>query len=260
MKKLNVFVDGSWLFKVCKGGSSLSKGTDSPTYPFPFSFSGFITGLIDYIKTQTGETDIEPGKLIFCTSLFDLPHDFDDWSNQIPEILPDQVELSKRVVYAKTGFQDKALSAGFSEEAIFHVKMKPWIMKALNEESYQEKQVDTTIVALLVKSAFENPDDYHTVVSGDADMLPALRVAYPDYTKNVVIATTHPDELNSEHKHSSYSYFDYKCDIDPYYFQLNLEQILEGNYKYRCHECGKLFTTLKEIPKNSLPRCRAHRS
>lgn len=260
MKKLNVFVDGSWLFKVCKGGSSLSKGTDSPSYPFSFSFYGFITGLTNYIKSQTGEDDINSGKMIFCTSLFNLPDDFDDWPNKIPEILPDQVELLKRVVYARTMFKDKAISGGFSDEAIFYVKIKPWIMKALNNESYQEKQVDTTIVALLVKSAFENPDDYHAVVSGDADMLPALRVAYPGYTKNVVIATTHPDELDPEHKHSSYSYLDYKCDIDPYYFQLNLEEILEGNFKYRCNECSKLFTTQNAIPKSSLPRCKAHRA
>lgn len=254
MSKLNIFVDGSWLFKVCKGGAALSKGTASPTYPFPFDFSAFI------VIAETGNNDIERGKLVFCTSIFELPDDFDDWSNQNPEILPEKVELTKRVVHAKEVFSNKAKSAGFTDEAEFHVKMKPWIMAALDNDSYQEKQVDTTLVALLVKSAFDNPDDYHAIVSGDADMLPALRVAYPDYTKNVVVITTHPDELDAEHKHSSYSYLDYQCDIVPFYFQLNLEKIMEGNYKYRCNECGKLFSTVNPIPTTSLPRCRAHRS
>ncbi|PAU75424.1 hypothetical protein CK498_15935 [Halomonas salipaludis] len=260
LSKINVFVDGSWLFKVCKAGSALAKGTASPTYPFPFDFSGFVSALVDHVKAETGNDQVSSGKLVLCTSIFDLPDDFNDWPTKIPEVLPDKVELTKRVVHAKETFSQKAKDAGFSDEAEFHVKMKPWIMSALDNDSYQEKQVDTTLVALLVKSAFDSPDDYHAVVSGDADMLPALRVAYPDYTKNVLVVTTHPDELDSDHKHSSYSYLDYKCDIDPFYFQLNLERVMEGNHKYRCHECGKLFTTINQIPGSSLPRCRAHRS
>lgn len=260
MQKLNIFVDGSWLFKVCKAGSALSKGTADSAYPFPFDFSGFVSSLVEHVKEKSGVKELESGKLVFCTSIFDLPENFDEWPNNNPAILPEKVELTKRLVHAKNEFCNKAKSAGFSDEAEFHVKMKPWIMSALDNDSYQEKQVDTTLVALLVKSAFDNPNDYHAIVSGDADMLPALRVAYPDYTKNVLVVTTHPDELDAEHKMSSYSYLDYKCDIDPFYFQVNLESIMEGNNKYRCNECHKLFSTLKPIPASSLPRCRAHRS
>ncbi len=260
MQQLHIFIDGSWLFKVCKAGSALSKGTANPAFPFPFDFNGFVSSLVDHVKASSGINDIQRGKLVFCTSIFDLPEDFDDWSQHNPAILPSKVELTKRVVHAKKEFAKKATSSGFSDEAVFHVKMRPWIMSALDNDSYQEKQVDTTLVALLVKSAFDNPDDYHAIVSGDADMLPALRVAYPGYTKNVLVATTHPDELDSEHKLSSYSYLDYKCDIEPFYFQLNLESVMEGINKYRCNECQKLFSTLKPIPKSSLPRCPSHRA
>lgn len=260
MQKLNIFVDGSWLFKVCKAGSALSKGTANSAYPFPFDFSGFVAALVEHVKKETTITNIQSGKLVFCTSIFDLPSDFDEWPQHNPAILPGKVELTKRVVHAKSEFCKKANSAGFSDEAEFHVKMKPWIMAALDTDSYQEKQVDTTLVALLVKSAFDSPNDFHAIVSGDADMLPALRVAYPGYTKNVLVATTHPDELDAEHKLSSYSYLDYKCDIEPFYFQLNLESVMEGAFKHRCNECHKLFSTLKAIPRGSLPRCPTHRS
>ena len=47
---------------------------------------------------------------------------------------------------------------------------------------YQEKQVDTTVVALLVRDAIEHPDDCFALVAGDADILPAIQVAYPNYT------------------------------------------------------------------------------
>lgn len=259
MKKLNIFIDGSWLFKVCKAGSALSKGTADSAYPFPFNFSGFISSLIEHVKGKTNTPTLKEGKLVFCTSIFDLPDDFDEWTQNNPEILPEKIALTKRLVHAKNEFCSKAKAAGFSDEAEFHVRMKPWIMTALDKDSYQEKQVDTTLVALLVKSAFDNPNDFHAIVSGDADMLPALRVAYPDYTNNVLVVTTHPDELDSEHKLSSYSYLDYKCDIDPFYFQMNLENIMDGNHKYRCNECHKLFSTQNPIPTNSLPRCKAHR-
>lgn len=259
MSKLNIFVDGSWLFKVCKSGSALAKGTANPSYPFPFDFSGFVSAAVDHVKEKTGNNKVSPGKLIFSTSIFDLPEDFDDWPNKIPEILPEKIELTRRLVHAKETFLQKAMTASFSDEAVFHVKMKPWIMTALDNGSYQEKQVDTTLVALLVKSAFDSPNDYHAIVSGDADMLPALRVAYPDYTNNVLIITTHPDELDAEHKHSSYSYLEYKCEIEPFYFQLNLEKVMEGNHKYRCQECGKLFATQNPVPTGRLPRCHVHR-
>lgn len=257
---MNIFVDGSWLFKICKPGAVLAKATDKPIYPFQFSFDKFIDALIKHTEKETNKKGITIGNLIFSTSIFDLPDDFDEWPIKNPEILPEKIELTKRLVHAKNEFINKAKKAGFASKGQFYVKMKPWIMNALEKDSYQEKQVDTTLVALLVKSAFENPEDYHVIVSGDADMLPALRVAYPDYTTNVMVATSHPDELDSDQKHSSYSYLDYKCDIDPFYFQLNIEKIIEGNYIYRCNECQKIFTTLSPVPKKSLPRCSQHRN
>jgi hypothetical protein len=122
---------------------------------------------------------------------------------------------------------------------------------------YQEKQVDTTVVALLVRSAITRPNDYHTVITGDSDILPAVSTAYPEFTKNVFVTTTHPDELNARHRQTAFSLIDFSFTIPPFYMQNkeNAEQILRGNYIHRCEECGKVFSTERQIPPRQRPRC-----
>jgi hypothetical protein len=162
-------------------------------------------------------------------------------------------------VFAKNHFVQAASNSGYSELAIFRPEIKSWIIPKLDEGSYQEKQVDTTVVALLVKSAITQPEDYQAVVTGDADMIPAIKVAYPEYTKNVLIVSTHPDELDSIRRQSSFSYFDFSFDLQPFFLQANAENIITGDYVYRCFECGKIFTTKNEVPQNRQPRGKPHR-
>jgi hypothetical protein len=258
MSKIHIFIDGTWLFKVCGAGAALSYTTDSPTYPFLIDWNKFDSSLQQHTEQQSN-TQIELGTRFFCTSIFNLPNDFDDWSNRFIDITEGQIKKTKQVVFAKNRFVQAAINSGYSELAIFRPEIKSWIIPKLDEGTYQEKQVDTTVVALLVKSAITQPEDYHAVVTGDADMIPAIKVAYPEYTKNVLIVSTHPDELDSIRRQSSFSYFDFSFDLQPFFLQANAENIITGDYVYRCSECGKIFTTKKEVPQNRQPRCRQHR-
>lgn len=110
---------------------------------------------------------------------------------------------------------------------------------------------------MLVRSAITRPDDFHTVITGDSDILPAVSTAYPQFTENVFVTTTHPDELNARHRQTAYSLIDFKFDIPPFYMQNkeNAEQLLKGDHVYRCQECGKVFSQQKPIPHRERPRC-----
>jgi len=130
------------------------------------------------------------------------------------------------------------------------------MVEKLREGKYQEKQVDASVVALLVRSAIICSNDYHAIITGDSDILPAIAVAYPEYTKNVVIVTSHPDELIAEHRQASYSLNNFRFDVPPFFLQEHITDVIKGEYPYRCVDCGKVFTRPKPIPRNSQPHCR----
>ncbi|HAN76060.1 MAG TPA: hypothetical protein DCQ51_14465 [Planktothrix sp. UBA8407] len=90
-------------------------------------------------------------------------------------------------------------------------------------------------------------------------MIPAIKTAYPEYTENVLIVSTHPDELDATRRQSSFSYFDFAFKSQPFYLQQNADKIIAGNNIYRCSECGKIFVTQNEIPARQQPRCKKHK-
>jgi hypothetical protein len=133
--------------------------------------------------------------------------------------------------------------------------MKGWILEKLRSKRYQEKQVDATVVALLVRSAITRPEDVHVVITGDADVLPAIKVAYPEYSKNVFIATTHPDELTAERRQTSFSLSNFDFEISPYYLQEHAEILMQGEHVYLCAHCNKVFSRPKPVPAKARPCC-----
>ncbi len=115
--------------------------------------------------------------------------------------------------------------------------------------------MDATVVALVVKYAITKLLDFHVIVSGDKDMLPALQVACPEFTKNVAVATTHPDGMSSEQRQSAFSLFSYEFTIPPFILEDHTEQIIAGSHVNKCRECGKTFVRAKPVPKASRPTC-----
>lgn len=189
------------------------------------------------------------------TSIFALPDDFDDWPNDFHDITSDDIARTRSGTYARQKFVDGAVASGYSDAAVYRPRMKGWILEKLRTKRYQEKQVYATVVALLVKYAITRPHDVHVVITGDADLLPAIKVAYPEYSKNVFIATTHPDELSADRRQTSLSLGNFVFQINPYYLQDHAEALLQGENVYVCAHCRKVFSRQKPIPARARPCC-----
>lgn len=255
MASLNVFIDGTWMFKVVAAGGSLAKATESPQSRFPLDFAKLNDALLRHIR-ENGKACDAIGDLVICTSIFALPPDFDAWPNRFPDITQDNVERMKKNLYAREQFVRDAAGGGYSDQAVYRPLLREWTLKRLMRGEYHEKQVDTTVVALLVRSAITRGEDFHTVITGDSDILPAVSTAYPEFTRNVFVTTTHPDELNAGHRQTAYSLIDFRFDIPPFYMQDNTQKLLKGEHVYRCVECGKVFAPPKEFTHRERPRCR----
>jgi hypothetical protein len=242
----------------------MANATETPTSRFALDFAKLNHELLAHIQAHGGACDAI-GDCYIATSIFSLPADFDNWPTQFEDITTEMIERTRRAVFAREAFVRTAAGAGYQLDAVFRPPIKAHVIRQLAgllERRYQEKQVDTSVVALLVRSAITKPDDYHVLITGDADILPAVRVAYPQFTKNVVIATTHPDELDARHRQTAFALLDFDFAIEPYYMQNkgNAERLIEGDFVYRCEECGKVFALKKPVPKSARPRCVQHRA
>lgn len=256
MSALNIFVDGGWLFRQCAPNGSLANATDRPTSRFALDFSRLNQELLRHLQSHGRSCD-RLGELAFAASIFVLPTDFDDWPRKYEGIRAENIEITRKAVWAREAFLREALQGGYTDHAVLRPELREWTLRKLMEGRYQEKQVDTTVVALLVRSAIAKPKDFHVLVTGDADLLPAVRVAYPEFTTSIGVATTHPDELDARHRQTSYSLVELGFQIPPYFMQNkgNAERIIEGPFPYRCEECGHVFVERRAIPGNQRPRC-----
>lgn len=254
MSKLNIFIDGSWLFRVCQPDGVLSNRTENYTQSFKINFENLTNSLLNHISGTN--THIEVGDRFISTSIFNLPDDLDDWPNQNPDITTNDIERLRRSAQARDFMVQNATRVGFSDIAVYRPNLRPFMIEKLKNKTFQEKQVDATVIALLVKSAITEPDNYHAFVTGDSDILPAIRVAYPEYSKNVVLVTTHPDELRAEHRQTSFSYTDFTFDIAPYFLQDHIKEIIHGDYIYECSNCKKVLVRGNGIPPKKRPYCK----
>lgn len=261
MANVNVFIDGTWLLNQCAAGGSLANATEHPDRRFPLDFAKLNSCLVTHVGAHGGEA-AAIGAAYISTSIFALPDDFEEWPNNYLDITPEQIEKTRRAVTARERFVETAVAGGYLTDAVFRPLIRDYIVRKLAERKYQEKQVDTSVVALLVRSAITKPEDFHVVITGDSDILPAVKVAYPEFTKNVVVATTHPDELNARHRQTAYALLDFDFGIPPFYMQNkeNAVQLMEGAHTYRCEECGAVFALQKPVPRSSRPRCLRHRA
>ena len=264
MSKFHVFIDGSWLFNVC-GPDKILASKMAKNNVFRLDFKLFVDAIMNHINSQSTQCD-SIGDCYNIISIFDLPSDFDTWVGKPYDsanpsggkITQDEIRKTKNAVSAREKFSQNALDAGFQKEAVLSVKMKEWIVQCLTTQKYQEKQVDTTLVALIVKYAIDKPKDYLAVVSGDADIIPAIKIACPDYTRNICIVTTHPDELKKKHRQSSFAYTDFSFNIPNLYLQDIVPQIVSrktNEHVYTCKHCAKVFLSASEITSKKQPFC-----
>lgn len=268
MSKLHVFIDGTWLFKVVDG-SVFDRFLVYPNQ-FTVNFNKLNALMLSHVSKQHPECT-EIGACYFVTSLFDLPADFDNWvgkrithpySGQSVTISQANIDITKRNVRDRAAFSAAAIRSGYDPSCVFHIPLQEWMLLNLLHPDlrYQEKQVDTTVVALLVRDAIEHPNDCFALVAGDSDILPAIQVAYPNYTENVFPVLTSPNERDGRNRQTSFKYSQYNFKIDTLVLQNHVGDIMDGNV-YLCTDCHKYFTTRTSIDPQKiasgaiLPRC-----
>lgn len=252
MQQLNIFIDGSWLYKTCNPQGVLAAKTDRPNYPFVIDFEKLNKTLLRHVRKNTYCHSI--GSLYYATSIFRLPEQITD----LGDLGSDSKKLFKgleRNIHGREKVADDALAAGYSKELIFRPSIRAYHIENIIKGDHQEKLVDTAIAALSVRRAYTNPSDINLIISGDADVLMAIKIAHPKFLKRVCIAATHNDEMNENYQKMSYSFQKLKFKIDPFYLQDNIIDIIQGENVYSCFNCRKVFTTIKPIPPLTVPYC-----
>jgi uncharacterized LabA/DUF88 family protein len=254
MKQLHIFIDGSWLFRVCQPEGALASKTENSERGFSLNFDKLNRALLEHVKKSDPECSTL-GDRYFITSIFKIPDNIDTWTVDNPDISTSAIEKVKRGAFIRGRIAENAMRAGYKEDAIFRPRLKHFMIEKLASGKFQEKQVDASLVALLVRSAITKSNDYHLLITGDSDIIPAVKVAYPEYSKNVVIATTHPDELRAEHRQTSFSFNSVEFSLPPFYLQDHIKEIIHGDNVYECGECRVIFTRPNPFPANRRPYC-----
>lgn len=256
MRKLHIFIDGSWLFKICGPEKVLANQMEESVKGISINFEKLNNLCLNHVKKYKQDCN-ELGDRYYSTSLFEFPSNFDQWPDFLEDITTQDIIKTRRNVHRRSQVANNALrDGGYSDEAIYRPIIKGYMIEQLKNNTYQEKQVDSSVVALLVRSAITKPDDYHMVFTGDSDIIPAIKVAYPKYSKNVVIATSHPDELEASCKQSSFSLQNFNFEIPPLYLQEYVKHFVHGDNIYECGNCHTILSRKSPINSNSRPYCR----
>lgn len=256
MAKLHIFIDGSWLIKVCAPSGILAQKLLIPDQ-FRLDFNKLKSTIFNHISTSQPDCT-EIGDCYFITSIFDIPADVNTWVGNIVNSRPitqAQLDTTTRNVNMRQNYASRAIAAGFNTSGIIRVTLKDWIVRKLSDKKYQEKQVDTTVVALLVKYAITKSNDYFAIVAGDSDILPAIDIAYPEFTQKICWIANHPDQLDAAHRQTSFSFFQYKYAIPPLFLHDRVDSITEGRYIYTCPNCHKVFISPAPFPQNNQTFC-----
>lgn len=253
MKRMNVFIDGSWLFRVCERRKTLADKTETPSDNFKLSFSRLNESLLKHVQRHdTSCSGI--GDCYYSMCVFEMPEY--GTINPFPEISEQGYNRIKNNVIARNIAVDKAIRAGYKDSAVLRPPLKGHMITRFQNNTFQEKQIDTMLVALIVRSAITRPDDYHVLITGDADIIPAINIVYPDFSQNLVIATTHPDELKREHRHTSFALANFSFAVPTYFLQDYIEEIIDAEHAYRCKQCSKVFVASSQLPPNRRAYCK----
>jgi hypothetical protein len=246
----NGYVDGSWLFRQCGPNGLLASLMEYPDNAFRLDFERLLDTFAKHLSQSLGGEEVEPGELFFYTAIFKIPADPDPEWGDISFIVNNS--------YARRQFADAAVAAGFHDEGIFDVPLRGWIVEKMRDRRYQEKMVDTSVVARIVEQAIRDPERLHVLVSGDTDMLPAISTVVPEYTQTIVLATTHPDQYNPLDAQSSFRLNAFDFRVPPLYLERHAMELTQGEYVYRCSNpsCQRVFARHAPIPARANPTCK----
>lgn len=266
--KLNIYIDGSWLFRTQAGVLANARIDSDNKKPVYIDFAKLSDVILKHVQVNGFEECLDYGERHCCISVFNVPSGIESkWENKKicdlqPNLKSNKFEIKKNHLDQaiknckyRDNFSRNAIIAGFDPKSVIRPDLKPWMIEKLVTGNFQEKQVDTTLVALIVSSAITRPDELHAVVAGDADILPAIQLAYPKFSENVFMVTTHPDELKAEHRQSSFSYQNTDFKIEALYLQDHVKEIALSSNLIECQSCRKLFEFTGKIDAKKRTYC-----
>ena len=169
MSEYHVYIDGTWLFSQCGKNSTLTQKTKYPT--FRIDFTKLLITIEQHLLRFSGDTKLTPlGKWYYSSCIIDIP-DTDADGNDLAWL--------KAISYSKQKTVESANDAGFDISGFFPVKFQSWMPSRIIGKTFQEKMVDTSLVARMVQSCIERPRDFHVLITADLDMLPAVSLVVP---------------------------------------------------------------------------------
>lgn len=254
MSRLHIFIDGSWLYKVCAPERALASKVEFRDRRFRLNFARLCSALLAHAASYDRSCD-EVGDKFLSTSIFSIPENLSEWPYERENVTPLDVAAIIGSVKARERFVRGALATGFDPSAVHRPLLRGWMIEQLRNHRFQEKQVDATVVALLVRSAMMNPLDYHVIVTGDADMLPAVRLTQKSCSENVFVATIQPTRFGGGARGGSFALADFDYRIAPYYLDEHVDAIADGEHVYTCDTCGRVFSRAEPLYKKQKRRC-----
>lgn len=270
--KFNVFVDGSWLFKICGVSGPLYSRTDKRDKSFKLDFNKLIKLIQNKLRNDFQNPLIQSGDFYLFSAIFDYDENqIRKWYAEKKCDLKNQsidkfIEQFKSNVNARTIFTKSAESSGFDISGVHTVPFKPWMCKKIIEKSYQEKMVDTSLVARLVEHTLigSTETDIQVVIAGDLDILPGIKTVIPDYTKKLILVTVTPLQHDESTQVSSFELSNFNFEHEPILLDREVANIMQGTYVSQCNNpnCSKVFSSNFKITMNSslCKKCQQERS
>lgn len=243
----HIYVDGSWLFKQCGKQKSLSwRAFPKSKHEkiFFIDYSKLINLIINELRSTIKE-DLDVGTLWYFSSVF----------SELTEIPGEDVQLILRENYAKKRIIDEVRKAGFNTDHVFEVPFKPWMIDAIKSKSYKEKKVDSAMVTYMADNFKNYENDYHAVVTGDLDVMPAIQRLMQSGIGKVILVTTKPHQWDITMQQTSWELANYPFSHGPIFLEDKVKSIMSGDLIYECVRCRDLFARRKAIPPLSQPLC-----
>lgn len=100
MSRLNVFIDGSWVFKQCAPEKTLAAHTEWPDKAFSIDFAKLNKILLSHAARSKPECD-GFGERYLVTSIFALPDNFDEWPAEYEGVTADDIARTRNGVHAR---------------------------------------------------------------------------------------------------------------------------------------------------------------
>jgi DNA-directed RNA polymerase subunit RPC12/RpoP len=236
-----VTIDGSFLTKLAAPGGVLASRTVHRAAPFPIDFSKLDVALLAF-ASKSGFDRVGVGTRVFVTSIFDLPDDLEEWPRK-HRFSDASIQTLRRCSFARERVAETASASGYVPR-IFRPLLQPWMLQQLMAGTYREKLVDSEVVARTTEIALTQRDAVNIVLTGDADITPALR-----YSDRILLAAAEPGRGSPREW----------GDRGIFVIEQHAAKLMAGEYVWTCPRCSRIFATRNPIPGRSLIRCNSCR-